>query len=410
MPGITPYNGVRKMACGFGWDWAPPLDTCGLGMVSLRERDAARIDAVAVETESADGGRNAVVSVTVRGSNVGGVRARLVLEDPEGERVAESEASFDEQGSATTELRVPDARWWQPRGHGEQPRYTLTTTLAPKRGQPPFPSETGVVPVSQTRRIGLRTVEIDRSPDDPADPEAGTRFAVMVNGREVFCRGFNWIPSDTLLDRVDPAATQRRIDDALKAGANTIRVWGGGVAESEAFYDRCDEEGLLVWQDFHFACAMYDEARLRAEVVAEAAHLADRLAWRPSLALFCGGNECLWFHRLQPGWAEAVGENGWGECFYGEVLPEAVAARSPGSAYITNSPSGRDLLSPADDEDHGTQHPWDAWNREPGEAYLRSRPRFAAEFGFCVPPTPRRSAGRCRTCPMRTDSRRPGAT
>ncbi|BAM03312.1 glycoside hydrolase family 2 protein [Phycisphaera mikurensis] len=373
MPGITPYNGVRKMACGFGWDWAPPLDTCGLsGAVTLRPRDAARIDALAVSTESADRGRNAVVSATVRGSNAAGERVRLRLSDPTRGVVAAGEATLGDDGVATATLRVREPAWWWPRGCGEQPLYELTATLRARTAD-------GTV----TRRVGLRTVEIDRSPDDPAEPAAGTRFAVRVNGREVFCRGFNWIPSDTLLDRVDPATTQARLDEALAAGANAIRVWGGGVAESDAFFDRCDEEGILVWQDFPFACAMYDEAQLAGEVREEATHLADRLAWRPSLALWCGGNECLWFHRSQPGWAEAVGDTGWGEGFYGELLPEAVAERSPGSAYVINSPSGRSLGSPADDENHGPQHPWDAWNREPGEAYLRTRPRFAAEFGFC---------------------------
>ena len=210
MPGITPYNGLRKMACGFGWDWAPPLDTCGLRAVSLRERDATRIDAVAVETESADRGRNAVVSVTVRGANAAGARVRLVLEDPDGGRVAAADAEADGEGVATAGVRVADARWWQPRGHGEQPRYTLRCRLGEAEVR---------------HRIGLRTVEIDRSPDDPADPAAGTRFAVRVNGREVFCRGFNWIPSDTLLDRVDPATTQRRIDDgARRRGQHDPRV------------------------------------------------------------------------------------------------------------------------------------------------------------------------------------------
>ena len=369
MPGITPYNGLRKMACGFGWDWAPPLDTCGLsGPVTLRPRDAARIDALAVSTEPADRGREAVVSVAVRGSNAVGERVRLRLTDPTRGVVAAGEAVLNDEGVGAATLSVSEPAWWQPRGHGEQPLYELRAQLGD---------------VVLHRRVGLRTIEIDRSPDDPADPAAGTRFALRVNGREVFCRGFNWIPSDTLLDRVAPATTQARIDDALAAGANTIRVWGGGVAESDAFFDRCDEEGVLVWQDFPFACAMYDEAQLADEVREEAASLADRLAWRPSLALWCGGNECLWFHRSQPGWAEAVGDAGWGEGFYGELLPDAVAERSPGSAYVTNSPSGHTLRSPADDEDHGPQHPWDAWNREPGEAYLRTRPRFAAEFGFC---------------------------
>jgi beta-mannosidase len=383
MPGIGQYNRLRKMACGFGWDWAPPLNPVGLwGGVELQRGDPRAIESVSVRVTDGSTDSCAVVKLgvilrCVADASDRPLKLRAVLHEPDGEQVADVAADVDtvEDAIALT-LDVSEPRWWFPRGYGEQPLYGLRVEL--------IEADTGLLVNRWHRDIGLRRVRIDRSGDD-----VGSAFRVCVNDRTVFCLGYNWVPGDTLLSRNDEARMNARIDDAIGCGVNMLRVWGGGVYESEAFYDRCDRDGILVWQDFAFACAMYDEDALADEVRREAEHQVARLAWRPSLVLWCGGNECVWFHRSQNGWAERVGRCGWGEGFYGRLLPSVIDRVDPGRPYVANSPMGASLAEPADDVRHGPQHLWDAWNREPAEAFLRFRPRFASEFGFCSAASPR---------------------
>ncbi|MDY7102838.1 MAG: glycoside hydrolase family 2 protein [Actinomycetota bacterium] len=371
-----PYAFIRKMACNFGWDWGPRLTTSGIWRpVGLETWSGARAAAVRVATTVEDGELGvADVTVDVERASADaaddGIEVRAVLRSIDGAARPASTARVD-GGTASLRLEVPDvARWW-PIGRGDQPLYDLTVEVVAD----------GEVTDVVRRRIGFRTVAIDESPTDQGD-----RWAITVNGERLWVRGLNWIPDDCFPSRVDRQRYAAGIDRAVGANANLLRIWGGGIYESDDLYELCDERGVLVWQDFLFACAAYPEEILRDEVRAEAADAVDRLASHPSLVLWNGNNECIegWFDW---GWQDEVGDRPWGAGIYGEVLPAVLAERDPTRPYLPGSPSAGDLVHPPNAQDRGPIHIWDVWNDLDYGEYRRYRPPFAAEFGFQAPPT-----------------------
>ena len=231
-----------------------------------------------------------------------------------------------------------------------------------------------------TRRVGFRTLRWDTAPD-----AAGTPFRLVVNDRPVLVKGVNWIPDDAFPSRVDRARYARRLTQARDANVNLVRVWGGGIYESDDFYDLCDELGLLTWQDFLFACAAYpEEEPLRGEVEAEARHQVARLAHHASLALLCGNNENLWGHE-DWGWQERLDGRTWGAYYYHELLPAVVGELAPHVPYVPGSPFSPNGEHP-NAEPHGAMHLWEQWNSRDWTTYREVRPRFVAEFGWQGPP------------------------
>ncbi len=359
-----PYNMIRKMACNFGWDWGPDLVTAGIWRpIAIEEWSSARIDRIRPLT-NAQGAADVHVDVERATDVPVTVTARI------GEHEASTVLPVGDDATVLR-LNVDDVDLWWPHGHGRQALYPLEVTLS---------TEDGV----DTRhgRVGFRSVELDSSTD-----EHGTRFTFVVNGTPVFAKGVNWIPDDCFPHRVDRARYDQRLTQAVDAGVNMIRVWGGGIYESGDFYDLADEKGLLVWQDFLFACAAYpEEEPLRGEIAAEARDAVSRLATHPSLALWNGCNENIWgYHDWD--WQEPLGERTWGIGYYTDVLPKIVAELDPSRPYLPGSPySMSDEIHP-NDPAHGCTHIWDVWNDVDYQAYLAYRPRFVAEFGFCGPAT-----------------------
>ena len=185
-----------------------------------------------------------------------------------------AEAEVGPDGTAVLRLEVADVSLWWPRGHGEQPLYPISVRLLAGDAE----LETW------QRQVGFRTVTLDTTPD-----ATGTPFTFVVNGKPILVRGANWIPDDCFPSRIDRARYERSIASATDSGMNLLRVWGGGIYESEDFYEICDRDGLMVWQDFLFACAAYaEEEPLRGEVVAEAREAVTRLTPHPSLVLWNG--------------------------------------------------------------------------------------------------------------------------
>ncbi|CAL9615589.1 Exo-beta-D-glucosaminidase [Streptomyces sp. enrichment culture] len=361
-----PYPYVRKMACSFGWDWGPTLVTAGIWRpVRLEHWSTARIARVRplVTVEGGAGRVELAVEVerarieaplTVEAS-VGGVRVRAGIDGTHG----------------TVRLEVPDVRLWWPRGYGEQPLYDLELTLL--HGEEPLDG--------WRRRIGFRTVGLDTSPD-----AHGTGFTLVVNGERLFARGVNWIPDDVFPSRITRERYRRRLEQAAGAGVDLVRVWGGGIYESEDFYDACDELGLLVWQDFPFACAAYPEEQpLRGEVEAEARENVVRLMPHPSLVLWNGNNENLWGFRDWD-WEPGLAGDSWGEGYYLGVLPRVVAELDPTRPYTAGSPWSGSWRHHPNDPAHGTHHSWEVWNRADYADYRLHVPRFVAEFGWQAPP------------------------
>lgn len=370
-----PFNMVRKMACSFGWDWGPDLQTAGIWRPVRVERwRTARLASVRplVSVRGGDGRIEVVAAVERSGlGEAGELRLRAGVAGVEREVVVP--AGADE---VRLVLDVSRPRLWWPVGHGEQPLYGLDVRLTSAAG-----AELG----AWSRRIGFRDVVVDT-----ADDEHGSRFTLVVNGAPVFVKGANWIPDDHLLTRITRERLERRLDQALDARLNLVRVWGGGIYESEDFYELCDERGLLVWQDFLLACAAYpEESPLWEEIEAEAREHVARLAAHPSLVLWNGGNENLWGHE-DWGWKEELAGRSWGERYALDLFARVVAELDPTRHYNPNSPSspGRDpLVVHPNDPGHGTHHEWEVWNRIDYTRYRDAVPRFCSEFGFQGPPT-----------------------
>ncbi|MEU4836190.1 glycoside hydrolase family 2 protein [Streptosporangium sp. NPDC023615] len=367
-----PFNYIRKMASAFGWDWGPTLVTAGIWRpVRLESWSTARLAGVRPLVTVTDATGRVEAHVDLERTATGATRDLVVTVEVAG-RTARVEAGPG-RDRAVVVLEVPaPARWW-PRGYGDQPLYTCRVTLAD--------AGTGAELDRWERRIGFRAVALEYAPD-----EHGTSFTFVVNGEPVFARGVNWIPDDALPVRVTPERYRHRLTQAADAGVNLVRVWGGGIYEDHAFYEVCDELGLLVWQDFLFACAAYPEERpLRGEVEAEARENVARLAPHPSLVLWNGNNENLWGFRDWR-WEEELAGDSWGEGYYLGLLPRVVAELDPTRPYSAGSPWSGSWDHHPNDPAHGPSHFWEVWNRRDYTDYLNDVPRFAAEFGWQAPP------------------------
>jgi beta-mannosidase len=368
-----PFQYLRKMACSFGWDWGPTLVTAGIWkQVRLEHWSTARLARVTPLVTVARGAGRVEARIDLERTAAGSGRP-LTVRLRVGGHTAEAPVPPGAD-RVTAVAHVPDPALWWPRGYGEQPLYDCEVTLLD-------PRDGGAGLDRWQRRIGFRTVTLDTAPD-----AHGSAFTLAVNGTPLFARGVNWIPDDPLPSRVDAARYRRRLRQAADAGVDLVRVWGGGLYESDDFYDACDELGLLVWQDFLFACAAYPEEQpLRSEVEAEARENVSRLAPHPSLVLWNGNNENLWGFRDWD-WERPLAGDSWGEGYYLGLLPRIVAETDPTRPYWAGSPWSGSWDHHPNDPRHGTAHSWDVWNRQDYARYRDSVPRFVAEFGWQAPP------------------------
>ncbi len=371
------YSYLRKAACNFGWDWGPMCPTAGLpGSVHVERWRTARIDAVRPLVTTCND-RLAVVEVHVdlvrddRGGPGPELDIETTIEAPDGRRF---EGGLVVAPGATTGLirfEIPDPMRWWPRERGGQPLHGLTVAL--RDGETTLDRS--------SRRIGLRIVALDTG----RDPE-GSRFRIVVNGEAVFCKGANWIPDGLFPGTAEDAAIRRRIEQAVEAGFNMLRVWGGGTYESDAFHAACDELGVMVWQDFMFACATYpEEDPYPALIEREARHQVARLASHPSLVIWSGGNENVLAWRNW-GWKERMDPaQSWGRRYFTELLPAIVAELDPSRPFVPDSPWSGSVEADPNDPDHGDRHTWDLKVEEVRELV----PRFVSEFGHQAPPNRR---------------------
>lgn len=358
-----PFNAIRKVASNFGWDWGIDVSSSGIwksigieswsGVRIASVRPLTEIDgtagtvAAAVNLEWAAGAYATDLAVTVNGQT-GTIRVK------------------PGQTDAAVRVDAGTVELWWPRGYGEQPLYDVAVTAGDS---------------AWGGRIGFRTVTLDTAPD-----EHGAPFSFFVNGQLIGIRGANWIPDDAFVTRITGERYRTRITDAVDANMNMLRVWGGGMYESDDFYDACDELGVLVWQDFLFACGAYaEEDPLYSEVEAEAREAITRLSAHPSLALWNGCNENIWGY-LEWDWRRKLGDLTWGEGYYFDLFPALVAELDPATPYSPGSPFSFTRYAHPNDPRNGTMHIWDVWNSKDYTSYGEYQPRFASEFGFQGPP------------------------
>ena len=360
-----PFNSLRKMACSFGWDWGIDTTTSGIWRpVAIESWSGARLGDALIAGDVVEGVPRVRATASVVGA-ADGLRARLVVAGAEFETEVRD-------GAVLVEGDVPSAELWWPRGHGAQPLYDARLELL----------RDGEAIDEHERRVGFRSVEARLDED-----EHGVGFAIVVNDRVIEIRGANWIPDDAFPHRVDRARYAERLAQAEFAGLNLIRVWGGGIYESDDFYAECDERGLLTWQDFLFACAAYSEDDpLWTEVDLEARAAVVRLASHPSLVILNGNNENIW-GRQEWRWEGRLDGRTWGAGYYYELLPAIVGELAPHVPYTPGSPFSPDRDDRQNAAERGTMHVWDTWNQKDWTHYRDHRPRFVAEFGWQGPPT-----------------------
>ncbi|HEX8465027.1 MAG TPA: glycoside hydrolase family 2 TIM barrel-domain containing protein [Abditibacterium sp.] len=377
-PDFEPYNFIRKNACNFGWDWGPTLITCGIWKaIRLEAWSVARIKSVKPLVKVANE-KVAVVDVEIEfefeaENKIKGFTAFL---NRPGETEAETlgpivSCATTNHSKQTISFTVRNPQLWWPRGYGDQVLYDLLIGL------------NGVNDDQFECKIGLREVELDFSPDD-----MGAGWTLKVNGREIWCKGANWIPDDVFATRAsDPQRLETRLQQAADCGMNMMRIWGGGLYESDAFYSICDRMGLMVWQDFLFACAAYpEEEPMRGLVEAEVRHNVTRLSKHPSLVLWNGGNENIWGY-FDWGWKAKIGDKTWGLGYYLDILPALVKEIDPTRPYWPGSPYSGTLDIHPNADAWGLKHMWETWNRVNHTMFRSYTPRFASEFGHQAPPT-----------------------
>lgn len=376
---------ARKAPYHYGWDWGPRFVTSGIWReAELVAWSDVRIENVyirqnQVHVESAD--LTAVVQIYSEQERQ--VNLRVYADGQNWEQTVTLAEGTD---AVQIPLLLDNPKLWWSRGLGDAHLYTFTVEVLEQNQTLAVKSE----------RTGIRSIRLvtEPHPDYP-----GTSFYFELNGVPVFAKGANHIPNDSFSPRVTLERYRHEIVTAVESNMNMLRVWGGGIYENDEFYDLCDEYGILVWQDFMFACSMYpgDEEFLDS-VQAEAEDNIRRLRNHPSIVLWCGNNE------IDSAWSQYVEDGGWGwkkdynteqraqiwadyESLFHELLPEVVRVEHPGISYWPSSP----IVAVTNNEkqhthgitDSGDIHYWGVWhNSEPFERYNTYIGRFMSEYGF----------------------------
>ena len=362
---------IRKAHCMFGWDWGAHLPDVGMFRpVYLLGVEEGRIDNVRIHQVHEE--EKVALEISVMRNPAEDLKKEIPFCEKDGftysVQVTAPDGTVMTFDDSPKKVEVINPKLWWPNGIGEQPLYEVSVTLH-KDGK-----EVDV----WTRKIGLRTMTMHVEPD-----EWGTSFAHQVNGKDIFAMGADYILEDHLLGRVNPDTTRKLLEQCKAANFNAIRVWGGGYYPEDWFYDICDELGLMVWQDFMFACAVYDltpefEANIRAEFVDN----IKRLRHHASLGLWCGNNEMEQF--VNEGvWVSKPSEVRDYLFMYERVIPEVLRQYDPDTFYWPASPSSGGSFDDPRNPNRGDVHYWDVWHgNKPFSDYRNYFFRYASEFGF----------------------------
>jgi Beta-galactosidase/beta-glucuronidase len=378
---------VRKSQMNTRWDWGPRIVTAGIWQdVELNAYGDVKIGDVFLRTEEADE-QNAVVCAEVNFAQFGGERelkAQLILSDEH--QTVSAEAAIA-SGSASIRLEVPHPALWWTNGLGEAHLYDAVLRI--RDGEKTADE--------YSTKFGIRTLRVKQS-----DERGNSRFLFVLNGVEVFAKGANWIPAHSLLGTVNAKTYRNWVTLAKESHMNMLRVWGGGIYEKKPFYEECDRQGILVWQDFMFACSSYpdfDQAFME-NVRSEIDYTVKALRNHACLAIWCGNNEIQWIHTQKL--CDLEDKTLYGAKIYHELMPELLGRLDPSRLYWPSSPFGGE--DPNSDE-AGDKHNWQVWAgqvypHKPGEPMLQNNTpagisfrnfttdycRFASEFGMHASP------------------------
>ncbi len=365
----SPYT--RKAPYQYGWDWGPRFVTSGIWRpVSLEVWDKARINDVQLITNKL--ARN-VATLTANINIEAGTPARaiVILNNLANHSIAARREITLSNGAnrVSVDFTIPHPQTWWPNGLGAHPLYRFQAQLIINGTQ-----------IDQRRtRTGLRTLELRQQPDD-----SGKSFTFFINGVPVFAKGANWIPADSFPTRITRTKYRLLVGSARDANMNMLRVWGGGIYESDDFYEACDEMGILLWQEFMFAGSMYPATpQFLDSIRQEAIDNVTRLRNHPSIVVWCGNNEIEtgWQHW---GWKQNLPASLWDDyqkIFHG-VLREVAAQYDPTRSYRPSSPSA-DLEDDPESQRIGDTHYWQVWHAaKPFLEYENQQPRFMSEYGF----------------------------
>lgn len=362
---------LRKAHSMFGWDWGPQTIDAGIFRdIYLQGYSHARIEDIRIHQQHA---KNVSVQTSITLSeSVPGQKLCVELSEDGADKPLQTKlCKTNADGEAAVDFVIENPKLWWPNDYGDQPLYIVRTTLL---------DEDGTSLESITRRIGLRTLTISQEKD-----EWGNEFAFCVNGVKIFTRGGNYIPDDCLYTRITEKKLDYILESCRRAHFNCVRVWGGGYYPSDAFYDLCDEKGLIVWQDLMYACNVYDVTDAFAENCRQETYdNVRRLRHHASLGLWCGNNEIesAWDH-----WGDFQKETPYLRADYirlfEEVLPKAVQEADGETFYWHSSPSSGGCFDNPDDANRGDTHYWDVWHgQKPFTDYRKYFFRFCSEFGF----------------------------
>lgn len=368
---------ARKAGYHYGWDWGPRLVTSGIWRpIFVEAWSNCRINDLFVHQEEVTAKR-AVIDGEVEVFSDQASKASIVIQD------AVTGKSYGKQlvslvkgtNKVHVGFTINNPKLWWSNGLGDPHLYSFKAVVIEK----------GKTVDSMTRQTGIRSLKIIHQPD-----KDGHTFYVELNGRPVFMKGADYIPLDNFLPRVTDAKYEKTILDVVNSHMNMLRVWGGGIYENDVFYNLCDKYGILVWQDFMFACSLYPaEGEFLENIRQEAIDNVRRLRNHPSIALWCGNNECNdgwygwgWKKQLEvqdPNYATRV----WKQYsdLYDVTLPEVIKTMDPGAFYWPSSPFA--FKTGLSNDKDGDRHYWDVWHgKKPIENYNIERSRFFSEYGF----------------------------
>lgn len=399
------FNQIRKPAYGFGWDWGIAVPSAGIIQpIAIESWSGVRVYDIRplVDVELADVGKADCGTLDIAGSIERADTGRVTdMMHPYADKMPVDLDICVDHGDTHIEQRItvpadrttfrirldvnqPDL-WW-PIGYGGQPLYDISVT--------PVALHSDDYSIGWHGRIGFRSVHANTSID-----ELGRPFQLIVNGQPIHVRGYNWIPASVFVSQVTADDYKRLMCDLIESNTNMLRIWGGGIYESDDLYELADEQGMLIWQDFMFACAMYpEEVDMVAQVEDEAREQIVRLSSHPSLVIWNGSNEnyvayAQWDDyrqglRDEDRAPDAYGgrEKPWGELYYDTVIPKLLNQLDPTRLYLPSSPMSFNKHAAQSSDVDGTIHIWDVWNSADYRKYADYTPRFADEFGYQGPP------------------------